>query len=626
MQLSKQWSLRKTLLGNAVGIALMLIVGSSLILLDIRGAEKHNHANIATIRNSSEQVNSVANEFTDLIGQQLPLRQLIARQEVTTQQVKLEMLRYVLQDEENSEPLRESVSRLNELKVQINASWPPSFSQDSLVLLQNTVAIINDIARELSEITSPVQLEELSADARSVSDELVQAIAAMRDTLDTTAAQINESILQATRTALAENQSIVANAEELDRLIMRAMYKTFATLGLVILLAAALQGVIFMLLQHRMKSSLQVIDQLSGGDLTIRFDAGTGDEIGLILAGFNSFIDTISNMIKKIVDNALVLAKASHELSQISTRLQEKAGGMLVQSEEVAHSSEEMSVNLSTMSSTAEEMSSSTSSVSSTIEQMSNNMNMVAVAIEEMSVSIKDIAQNARNGATVTEEAIIMSQAAFETINKLGETAEDIGKVTEVIKGIADQTNLLALNASIEAAAAGDTGKGFAVVANEIKELAKQSAQAAKDIAVRIEGVQKSTKNAVEVIANVSTTINSITGSAGKIANAVEEQTRATNEIAANVTETTAGTTHIAASVSELAKAITELAKNTSVVAQGATHVSTRIQNVTSSAVESDAEAHQVNDSAEELAALAERLRELVHQFKLEEQKGIHRT
>jgi len=587
MQLSNQWSLRNTLLANALGIALMLIAGSSLIILDIRGAEKHNHANIATIRNSSEQVNSVANEFTDLIGRQLPLRQLIARQEVTTQQVKLEILRYVLQDEESSEPLREIVSRLNEQQVQINAAWPSSFSQDSLVLLQNTIVIINDIARKLSEITSPVQLEELSADARSISNELVQAITAMRDTLDTTSAQINESILLATRTALGENQSTVANAEELDRLIMRAMYKTFATLGLVILLAAALQTVIFMLLQHRMKSSLQVIDQLSEGDLIIRFDAGTRDEIGLILAGFNSFIDTISNMIKKIVDNALVLAKASHELSQISTRLQEKAGGMLVQSEEVAHSSEEMSVNLSTMSSTAEEMSSSTSSVSSTIEQMSNNMNMVVVAIEEMSVSIKDIAQNARNGATVTEEAIIMSQAAFETINKLGETAEDIGKVTEVIKGIADQTNLLALNASIEAAAAGGAGRGFAVVASEIKDLAKQSAQAAKDIAVRIEGVQKSTKNAVEVIANV--------------------------------TETTAGTTHIASSVSELAKAITELAKNTGVVAQGATHVSTRIQNVTRTAVESDAEAHQVNDSAEELAGLAERLRELVHQFKLEE-------
>lgn len=621
MQLSKQWSLRKTLFLNAAAIVLMLSVGSSLIFLDIRDAEKHNHENIAKIRKSSEQINRVATEFTDLIGQQLPLRQLIARQEVTTQQVKLEIFRYVIQNEESSEPLLQIVSQLNELQVQINATWPPSFSQDSLVLLQNTVAIINDIALELSKITSPVQLDELSADARSVSDELIQAIIAMRDTLDTTAAHINESILRATRSALEENQSIVASAEGLDRLIMRAKNKTLATLGLVILLAATLQVVIFMLLQHRMKNSLKVIDQLSEGDLSIRFDAGARDEIGLILTGFNSFIDTISNMIKAIVDNALVLAKASHELSLISTRLQEKAGGMLTQSEEVAHSSEEMSVNLTTMSSTAEEMSSSTSSVSSTIEQMANNMNMVAVAIEEMSVSIKDIAQNSRNSATITEKAITMSQAAFETINKLGETAEDIGKVTEVIKGIADQTNLLALNASIEAAAAGDAGRGFAVVANEIKELAKQSAQAAKDIAVRIEGVQKNTTNAVEVIANVSTTINSITGSAGKIANAVEEQTRATNEIAANVTETTAGATHIASSVAELAKTITDLAKNTSVVAQGATHVSARIQNVTRSATESNSDAHQLNDSAEELAGLAERLRELVQQFKLEKQE-----
>ena len=74
--------------------------------------------------------------------------------------------------------------------------------------------------------------------------------------------------------------------------------------------------------------------------------------------------------------------------------------------------------------------------------------------------------------------------------NKLGETTDNIVKVTEVIKGIANQTNLLTVNAVIEATSAGDGGRGFAVVANEIKELTTQSAKAAKDIAIRIEGVQ----------------------------------------------------------------------------------------------------------------------------------------
>lgn len=617
MQLRRQWSLRSILLFNAISITFILLIGFTLIFFDIHSAEEYNHDNILKIHKSSEQTNSVANEFTNLIDKQLPLRQLIARQELTTQQVKFEILRFVIQDEESKEPLQQVISQLNNQQEQINTSWPSTFPQEPLTLLRNTVSIINDIAHDLYEITSPVQLEELSTDARNISDELVIAITQTRTALDNYAAKTNKSILKSTQSVLVANQSTVANAEELNTLIEKAIKKTFGTLGLVILLAATLQLIIFLLLRYRMNSALKIIDQLSEGDLTIRFDASTRDEIGKILEGFNSFIDTIHNMIEEIVENATILADASHDLSMTSTKLQGKSEKMAMQSEKVAHSSEEISTTITSMSSSSEEMSANTSSVSSTIEQMSNNMNMVAAAIEEMNVSINDIAHNARDGATITEKAIAMSQGAFETINKLGETADDIGKVTEVIKGIADQTNLLSLNAAIEAASAGDAGRGFAVVANEIKELATQSAKAAKDIAVRIEGVQKSTKNAVDVIGEVSKTINSITGSARQIANSVEEQTRTTNEIALNVSETTVGSTHIASSVAELATAITNMAKNTNEVAEGASHVSANIQSVTQSAMESNFEAQRVNDSAEELTKLAERLRKLVQQFKL---------
>ena len=75
--------------------------------------------------------------------------------------------------------------------------------------------------------------------------------------------------------------------------------------------------------------------------------------------------------------------------------------------------------------------------------------------------------------------------------------AQSISKVTEVITEISEQTNLLALNATIEAARAGEAGKGFAVVANEIKELAKQTAEATKEIKTKIEGIQTSTSDIV---------------------------------------------------------------------------------------------------------------------------------
>jgi methyl-accepting chemotaxis protein len=120
-------------------------------------------------------------------------------------------------------------------------------------------------------------------------------------------------------------------------------------------------------------------------------------------------------------------------------------------------------------------------------------------------------------------------------VNKLGQSSIEIGKVIKVITAIAGQTNLLALNATIEAARAGDAGRGFAVVANEVKELAKQTANATEDISQRIEAIQTDTKAAVQAITQITDIINQINDFQSTIASAIEEQTATTNEISRNI-------------------------------------------------------------------------------------------
>ena len=122
-----------------------------------------------------------------------------------------------------------------------------------------------------------------------------------------------------------------------------------------------------------------------------------------------------------------------------------------------------------------------------------------------MTASIGEIAKNSNEAATIAKEAVSVAGSANETIKTLGEASVEIGKVIKVITSIAQQTNLLALNATIEAARAGEAGKGFAVVANEVKELAKQTAQATEDISQRIEAIQAGSEGAVEAIGKVST-------------------------------------------------------------------------------------------------------------------------
>lgn len=218
----------------------------------------------------------------------------------------------------------------------------------------------------------------------------------------------------------------------------------------------------------------------------------------------------------------------------------------------------------SQMSAGAEETSAQASTVSTAAEEVSSNVQTVATGIEELEASIKEIAKNASEAAKVATKAVEIAGTTNGTINKLGTSSAEIGKVIKVITSIAQQTNLLALNATIEAARAGEAGKGFAVVANEVKELAKETARATEDIGQKIEAIQGDTKGAVTAIAEISSVIGRINDIQTTIASAVEEQTATTNEIGRNITEAAKGS-------SEIAKAVTGVAQAAKDTAEGAT-------------------------------------------------------
>ncbi len=353
------------------------------------------------------------------------------------------------------------------------------------------------------------------------------------------------------------------------------------------------------------------------GDLTRRLAAEGKDELAQMATWFNSFVDKIRQIIVRMADNTGSLASASEELSAVSAQLLSSAEEMTSQSNTVAGATEQMSTNINTMASSAEEMSVNATTVASAAEQMSQNMNAVSGAVEEMSVSISDVTSNAKEAEDVSVQANTMAKSAGETMDNLGDAAKEIGKVTEVIKRIAEQTNLLALNATIEAASAGEAGKGFAVVANEIKELANQSAQAAGDIASRIEGVQGNSLAAVKVIGEIAEIIGKVNGSIRVISHSVEQQNKASNDISANVVQASAGAKSIAGSIAEVAKGATDMSRNSGEAARGAQDVASNIAGVSQASTDSRKGAEQVSTSARELASMSAALKEIVDGFKV---------
>src|SRR5437870_1778043 len=156
-----------------------------------------------------------------------------------------------------------------------------------------------------------------------------------------------------------------------------------------------------------------------------------------------------------------------------------------------------------------------------------------------------------------------------------------------MIMAIAEQTNLLALNASIEAARAGEAGKGFAVVASEVKDLAHETARAAKNIATLVEAIQRDTGAAVAATTQISEIIGRVSDYQTTIASAVEEQTATTTEMGRNVSQAAAGSADISHQITSLAS----------------------VARATTASVE------QAQHTADELAALSARLRRAVEHF-----------
>jgi methyl-accepting chemotaxis protein len=351
--------------------------------------------------------------------------------------------------------------------------------------------------------------------------------------------------------------------------------------------------------QQREVSELSgVLQAIANGDLTLDYQVAPGDEDTLdvrsvfsnIATAVNSMGDKLRGLIRNLTSNASQLSSTSTQLSSTANDLASGAEETTGQSATVAAAAEEMSTNMTNMAASTEEMTA--------------NVQSVAKAVDELTASITEIARTAEQASTIARSATELTESSNQTIGQLGQAAEEIGKVIEVIQDIAEQTNLLALNATIEAARAGEAGKGFAVVATEVKELARQTADATQDIRVRIEGIQSSTKEAVRSIANVGEAIQQVNSTSATIASAVEEQSITTKEIAANVNQTASATTMVSTGVAECASACSEISRN--------------IVGVDEAAKQTSQGASQTQTVGAQLSELAHELQSIVGQFKVD--------
>lgn len=540
---------------------------------------------------------------------------------------------------------------------------------------------LTDIALSLARVRTTVQasLQKGAPDAEGLSKGMERLEAAVfelsgkdREELAALAARYRREAEQAMAQLAGERRvtvelldrvgpEIASNLEEIKRgyigeqdrlgptLVARndIMTGVVATLALLMLVLGVVASVaITRGITRPLAQITALVDRMAEGDFSEKVDVDSDDEIGALARDMNRMIDDVGGVLAAISSTAAELSQASEQLNGLATGLAssaeetsgrtESAASAAGQTDDSLHTiaaaTEQMSAGINSVSAAAEQMSTNMSNITQSARTMRDDMEAVAAAIEEMSSSIREVSQSAQSSSALSQEATSLTRSASEVISALSRSSREIGQVTELIKNIADQTNLLALNATIEAAGAGEAGRGFAVVATEVKELAKQSAQAAEDITQRIVEVQSNTERASEAMSKVASFVDQMAEAAQSIAASVEQQSATTHEIAsnvargasgardisANVEEATTGAGSVASSIAELSSSSGEVSRSSGEAAVGVSEVSKALKSVSSVARGNQDSSRQLTTAAGSMAQLAAELKQRMSGFRVE--------
>lgn len=217
------------------------------------------------------------------------------------------------------------------------------------------------------------------------------------------------------------------------------------------------------------------------GDLTIRLETDSKDEIGKLVNRFNGFVTHLQLMIKVLANLSFGVTEGTEQVKKIA---QHTKTGIVDQQHEI----QQVATAVTEMAQTAEEVSSNAGEASTATDK----------ADHESQSGQKVVAENIE---AITELAVGI-ESARDVIQTLADEVQKIASASQDIRSIADQTNLLALNAAIEAARAGEQGRGFAVVADEVRTLAGRTGQSTNEIEEIINSLLTGAQKAVQVMDN----------------------------------------------------------------------------------------------------------------------------
>ncbi|MFZ2083871.1 MAG: methyl-accepting chemotaxis protein [Candidatus Sulfotelmatobacter sp.] len=380
-----------------------------------------------------------------------------------------------------------------------------------------------------------------------------------------------------------------------------------------------------------LKEMAGVSESIAGGDLTVEVKPRSPhDTLG---NAFARMVEGLGRLVRSVRDASAQVASASGQVanaSDDSAKIGLQASSAI---DEVTSTMHEMSVNVQNMVKSTQVQASSVSETSASIDQMVASIQRVA----DTAKVLLDISNRSReevhSGITTMEKATdglnrinATITSSGEIIGALGQRADDIGKIIEVIDDLAEQTNLLALNAAIEAARAGEHGLGFAVVADEVRKLAEKSAQSTKEISELIQSIQKEARKAVENMDRSTGIVNEgldlggeLNAALRKISNVVTEVYKFAQEIGAATNEQSHGSSQIARATTRLNEITHEINSAVEEQASGAQAVVKAMERMRELVQQSTSGSTELAASAEQMSKMSRGLLDFMDRFTLDE-------